>query len=123
VTAPGFPNFFTLVGPNTGLGSNSIVFMIEAQIEMIMKIVGLVRGRPGALVEVREEVERAFNARVQEKLRSTIWETGCHAWYHDASGRNCTLWPGLCSQYWVETQRFDAADYAITAGRSPAASA
>ena len=75
VTAPGFPNFYTLVGPNTGLGSNSIVYMIEAQIELVMRLVDLIRDRPGALCEVREDVERAFNERIQRKLRSTIWET------------------------------------------------
>jgi cation diffusion facilitator CzcD-associated flavoprotein CzcO len=121
VTAPGFPNFYTLVGPNTGLGSNSILFMIEAQVAMVMKLVGLVRDEPGALVEVREDVERAFNARIQEELRSTIWETGCQSWYHDDAGRNSTLWPGLCTRYLWETRRFRPADYAVTEGRSPAA--
>lgn len=114
ITAPGFPNIYTIVGPNTGLGSNSIVTMIEAQIELIMKLIGLVRDKPGALVEVREEVERAYNDRIQKRLRDTIWESGCQAWYHDAAGRNSTIWPGLCTQYWMETRRFDPAEYRVT---------
>ena len=116
VTAPGFPNFYTLVGPNTGLGSNSIVYMIEAQIELVMRLVDLIRDRPGALCEVREDVERAFNERIQRKLRSTIWETGCRSWYHDAAGRNSTLWPGLCTSYRMATRRFDPADYRVSVG-------
>ena len=116
VTAPGFPNFYTLVGPNTGLGSNSIVYMIEAQIELVMRLVDLIRDRPGALCEVREDVERAFNERIQRKLRSTIWETGCSSWYHDAAGRNSTLWPGLCTSYRMATRRFDPADYRVSVG-------
>jgi cation diffusion facilitator CzcD-associated flavoprotein CzcO len=113
VTVPGYPNLFLLVGPNTGLGSNSILFMIEAQVELAMRILGLVRDRPGALAEVRPEVERAFNEKLQAKLRRTIWETGCKAWYHDGQGRNSTIWPGLCSEYWLATRRFEPKDYVV----------
>jgi cation diffusion facilitator CzcD-associated flavoprotein CzcO len=116
VTVPGFPNFSLLVGPNTGLGSNSIVTMIEAQIELVMRLVGQVHDKEGALIEVREDVERAYNERIQDRLRETIWETGCQSWYHDAAGRNSTIWPGLCTQYWMETRRFDPREYRITAG-------
>ena len=90
--------------------------MIEAQIELVMRLVDLIRDRPGALCEVREDVERAFNERIQRKLRSTIWETGCSSWYHDAAGRNSTLWPGLCTSYRMATRRFDPADYRVSVG-------
>ena len=57
----GFPNLFFLVGPNTGLGHNSIVFMIESQIDYIADALGSMRRRGARTVEVRPEAEAAYN--------------------------------------------------------------
>ena len=44
-TVAGYPNLFFLVGPNTGLGHTSIVFMIESQIAYVLDALRTVRRR------------------------------------------------------------------------------
>ncbi|HVW32322.1 MAG TPA: NAD(P)/FAD-dependent oxidoreductase, partial [Acidimicrobiia bacterium] len=90
----GFPNLFLLVGPNTGLGHSSQVFMIESQIAYVLDAVRHI-GRTGAPLEVREDAEAGWDAGVQRAMARTVWTTGgCASWYLDATGRNTTLWPG-----------------------------
>jgi cation diffusion facilitator CzcD-associated flavoprotein CzcO len=113
-TISGFPNLFILIGPNTGLGHNSIIYMIEAQVEHIMKCLDLVRSQPAAYLDVREEVQRAYNDDIQRRLKDAVWATGCASWYIDARGRNTTLWPGLCVQFRRATRAFNAQDYRLT---------
>jgi cation diffusion facilitator CzcD-associated flavoprotein CzcO len=111
---PGFPNLFFLVGPNVGLGHNSIVFMIEAQLNYLVDALRQVRERGLRRVEVRPEVERAYNAELQGRLRRSVWNTGgCASWYLDATGRNSTLWPGFTFDFWRRTRRFDLEAYAV----------
>lgn len=112
-TVAGFPNLFLLVGPNTGLGHNSIIFMIESQIALIMSCVRELRRRPHATLEVREAAQREFNRKLQARLAGSVWQTGCGSWYIDARGRNTTLWPGFCAEFRVATARFDARHYRI----------
>jgi cation diffusion facilitator CzcD-associated flavoprotein CzcO len=112
---PGFPNLFMLLGPNTGLGHNSVVFMIESQIAYVMDCLRQMDERGLAAVEVREEAERAFSAAVDAKMRGTVWmEGGCKSWYLDANGRNSTLWPGTSWSFHQRVRRFDLANYDIT---------
>ncbi|MCC7413051.1 MAG: NAD(P)/FAD-dependent oxidoreductase [Gammaproteobacteria bacterium] len=115
----GFPNFFMLVGPNTGLGHNSIVFMIESQVRYILQAIRAIGSGRADSVDVRPERQRAFQQRIQRDLRSTSWQSGCRSWYLDEDGRNFTLWPGFTLSYWLRTRRWDAADYLLTR-RAPA---
>jgi cation diffusion facilitator CzcD-associated flavoprotein CzcO len=106
ISAAGFPNFFLLVGPNTGLGHNSIIFMIEAQVRYVLQAIRhLVRERVDAL-DLREDVQTASYREVQRRMRSTVWQSGCKSWYQSADGRNDTLWPGFTFDYWWRTRRF-----------------
>lgn len=109
----GFPNFFSIIGPNTGLGHNSIIFMIESQVGHIMRCIEVLRATPGAAIEVREDVQRAYNEEIQRRLAATVWSTGCASWYLDARGRNTTLWPGYCYQFRRAARRFDLGDYQL----------
>ena len=93
-TVAGFPNMYVLTGPNTGLGHNSIIYMIESQIRFAMEHLRVLEAAGAKSVEVSEEAEREFNAGLQAKLPGTIWASGCSSWYLDAHGRNTTLWPG-----------------------------
>ena len=111
----GFPGLFLLVGPNTGLGHNSIIFMIESQVHYVMKAVERIRDRPGTLLDVREDAQRGYNEDIQRRLAGTVWASGCASWYLDAHGRNTTLWPGFCFQFRQATRRFDPADYHVVA--------
>ena len=111
ITVAGFPNLFLLVGPNTGLGHNSIVFMIETQVRHVLRCLReLDRART---IEVRADAEREFNDWVQSKLDGTVWQTGCKSWYLDDDGRNRTLWPGFTFTYWWRTRTPKLADYEV----------
>ena len=109
---PGFPNLFMLLGPNTGLGHNSVVFMIESQIAYVMDCLRQMDRHGLAVVEAREEAERAFSASVDAKMRGTVWmEGGCASWYLDRNGRNSTLWAGTSWSFRQLTKRFDLSQY------------
>jgi cation diffusion facilitator CzcD-associated flavoprotein CzcO len=115
-TVAGFPNLFLVLGPNTGLGHNSMVFMIEAQTRYVLQCLRLLREGGRAELEVRPRVQSAFNRRIQERLRRAVWSVGgCASWYLDARGANRTLWPGSSFGYWLRTRRARTADYAVEA--------
>ena len=110
-TVPGFPNLFILLGPNTGLGHSSMVYMIESQIAYVMDALKAM-GDAG-VVEVRPEVEAAYHAEMQRRMQGTVWNTGCKSWYLDATGNNPTLWPDWTWRFRRRAARFDPADYVI----------
>jgi cation diffusion facilitator CzcD-associated flavoprotein CzcO len=117
-TVAGFPNLFIIVGPNTGLGHSSMVLMIEAQIRYIMGALDVLRARGLKSLDVRAEVQDAYNARIQQRLAGTVWNSGCVSWYMTASGKNTTLWPGYTLEFMARTRRFDAASYALEPERA-----
>jgi cation diffusion facilitator CzcD-associated flavoprotein CzcO len=112
----GFPNFFMLVGPNTGLGHNSIVFMIEAQLRYVMQCIRAARQQSAKSIELRPQVQQRFNRELQARIARTVWASGCKSWYFDRHGKNVTLWPGFTVEYWWRTRRARTQDY-IFAGR------
>jgi cation diffusion facilitator CzcD-associated flavoprotein CzcO len=118
ITIAGFPNFYMLLGPNTGLGHTSVVFMIEAQINYVADALRTLQERGVAVAEVRKEAQDASTRAVQRKLEGTVWSTGgCASWYLDDEGRNAVIWPGSTWPYKRLTLRFDPEAYDL---RSPA---
>ncbi|GAB3857865.1 flavin-containing monooxygenase [Dactylosporangium cerinum] len=114
-TVAGFPNLFLLLGPNTGLGHNSVVLMIEAQIEYVLGALRVLE-RGARSLEPRAEAQRAFTAAVDRRMAGTVWATGgCSSWYIDATGRNSTLWPGSTWRFRQRMKRFDVTAYEVTA--------
>jgi cation diffusion facilitator CzcD-associated flavoprotein CzcO len=112
----GFPNLFLLVGPNTGLGHNSIVFMIESQVDYVGDALATMRRRGARRVEVRPEAQAAYNAEVQQLTRGTVWVTGgCASYYIDRNGRNSSLWPTFTWPFRKRTREFDEGAYALGA--------
>ena len=111
LTVSGFPNLCLLMGPNTGLGSSSMVFMIEAQARYAVQCVRALRERALVSLDVRAEVQRAYDEEIQRKLRDTIWASGCTSWYQAPDGRIVALWPGLTLEYWARTRRLELDDY------------
>lgn len=109
----GFPNLFFIVGPNVGLGHSSMVFMIETQVGYIMKLLGHLKSRKARTLEVKAEVQDAFNQKLQEQLGGSIWATGCKSWYQHKSGKITALWPGFTFQFWLRARAVNAADYSI----------
>ncbi len=111
-TINGFPNLFVLVGPNTGLGHNSLVFMIESQIAYVLDALRHMADHDLARVEVRDDIVAAFNEDVQQRLEGAVWTAGgCKSWYLDEHGRNVTMWPGSTWRFRRATRRFDPAAY------------
>ena len=114
MTVSGFPNLFILLGPNTGLGHNSVVFMIECQTRYVAQAVTAVHETGMGGLDVRAEVQQRSNAAVQRRLAKGIWTRGgCTSWYLDARGVNRTIWPGYTVRYWLETRRFDPEDFEL----------
>jgi cation diffusion facilitator CzcD-associated flavoprotein CzcO len=112
-TVTGFPNLFILLGPNTGLGHNSMVYMIESQIAYVMDALREARRRGADVVEVREEVQARSNREIQKRMKGTVWSTGCKSWYMDEQGNNPTLWPDWTWRFRRRTARFDPAEYVL----------
>lgn len=104
-----------MTGPNTGLGHNSQVFMIEAQARYVVACLRGLHRRGGDWLEVRAEVQRAFNDWVRDRMAATVWETGgCRSWYRDPrSGRNTTLWPDTSVAFWRRTRRARMSGYLV----------
>jgi len=109
----GFPNLFLIVGPNVGLGHNSMVFMIETQVAYIMRLLAHMRDRGADVLDVRAAVQQRFNDELQTKLRGSIWATGCKSWYQHRSGKITALWPGFTFDFWRRTRAFDASHYEL----------
>lgn len=91
VMVAGYPNYFTTTGPNTGVGTTSVVYMIEQTVGWIMRAMEAA-GESGT-VSVRAEAQRSYNDRIQADLQKTVWASGCHSWYRRADGRIETLYP------------------------------
>lgn len=112
IAVPGFPNMFMMYGPNTNLGSGSIVYMLERQARYLRQAVELLATGVSTL-DVRPEVARRYDDELQRRLAGTAW-AGCHSWYRTASGRITNNWPGLVSEYHRRTRTLSPADYLVT---------
>jgi cation diffusion facilitator CzcD-associated flavoprotein CzcO len=115
MTVAGFPNLFIMYGPNTNLGSGSIIYQLESQMNYIVDAVRLLR-RSGGRLAVRAAVQRAFDSEMQSRLSTSVWQTGCSNWYVDENGRDSQNWPGFTLEYRWRTRRLDVADYESTSG-------
>ncbi|MFE4914821.1 flavin-containing monooxygenase [Streptomyces sp. NPDC056652] len=126
-TAAGFPNWMTIIGPNTGLGNSSMILMIESQLnymaDYLRQLDGLggrgggprgVGGSGRVALGPRPAAVRAWNHRVQERMKRTVWNTGgCTSWYLDEQGRNTTVWPGTTAEFRRATREVDLAEYEV----------
>ena len=122
VTVTGFPNLFMLMGPNTALAHNSIVIMIEAQVQYILQCLAWLRDGRLDTVEVHPDAQRRYNEEIEERFKRTVWsdrvETPargrplipCSTWYRHASGKNHVLWPGSSLSYCAMMRRADIRD-------------
>ena len=112
ITVPGFPNFFMLYGPNTNLGHNSIVFMLESQIAHVMRCLCRLRDERGRTIEVESPPFERYNARVQQRSQRTVF-AGCTSWYVDTHGRHTVNWPGFTTTYRWLTRHAGLAAYLV----------
>jgi cation diffusion facilitator CzcD-associated flavoprotein CzcO len=113
-TVAGFPNLFIMTGPNTGLGHNSMVFMVESQLNYIVDCLRAIGERGAEVVEVREDAQERYNEWLQGRLDGTVWTAShCSSWYLDDTGRNTTLWPSYSYGFRQLTRSFDADAYKL----------
>ncbi len=120
----GFPNLFLLIGPNTGLGHNSMVFMIESQVAYVLDAIEKMQAKRWKTVDVLPSAQAEFNQKIQTRLAKTVWQTGgCTSWYQTRDGKNTTLWPGFTVEFRLRTRRFHEEAYACVeeahAARAP----
>jgi cation diffusion facilitator CzcD-associated flavoprotein CzcO len=116
VTVNGFPNFFMMLGPNTGLGHNSVVLMIEAQVRYAMTCLKLMKRRNQRVIEVRAESQQRFVEEIYRRMGGTVWQSGgCKSWYQDpTTGDLTTIWPGSVVAYLRRTRSVAPSDYELT---------
>lgn len=111
ISTKGFPNIFQLLGPNTVLGHNSVIFMIESQVNYILQLIEAVEKSKTKAIVVKDVVQEEFNRKIQEKFAGTVWQSGCVSWYQQEGGKNFSLWPSYTWKYWLETKNANLADY------------
>ncbi len=114
ISVAGYPNLFLLVGPNTGLGHNSIIFMIEAQVRYTIKMLRKMTERGVRAVDVKFDSQARFNRDLQHSLAKTVWQSGCKSWYQTEDGKNSSIWPGSTFTYWAKTLQPNYRHYNFT---------
>ncbi|QRY43557.1 NAD(P)/FAD-dependent oxidoreductase [Mycolicibacterium boenickei] len=111
MAVPGFPNFFMLYGPNTNVGSNSVIFILEAQARYVVRALKHLRRKRKSYVAVRPSAMTAFLADIDRWMQGTVWLTRCSSYFRAPSGRVVTQWPRSARAFWSMTRRFRSADY------------
>ncbi|MGP4053679.1 flavin-containing monooxygenase [Mycobacterium sp. 4D054] len=121
MTVPGFPNFFMLYGPNTNVGSNSVIFILEAQAHYVVRALKHMRRRNRAYIEVRSDVMTRYLESIDAWMQGTVWLTRCSSYFRAANGRVVTQWPRSARAFWQMTRRFRPRDYVFAAPQSRSA--
>jgi hypothetical protein len=114
----GFPNFFMMYGPNTNLGHNSILFMLECQASYILRCIAETERRGCNEIDVSPEAMAQHCDRIQAELGETVWARIERSWYKNDAGRIVNNWPGTTFQYWRETRRPDFAAFRFATRRA-----
>jgi cation diffusion facilitator CzcD-associated flavoprotein CzcO len=113
MTVAGFPNWFILMGPNTGPGHTSVLIFTEAQISHTLEAIDLLRCDGVKFVDVRKDVQDRYNEALQKRMKHTSWSSGCNSWYLSKDGSNHSLFPGLAAEYVLRAQHFHTGDYEL----------
>ena len=112
ITVADMPNLFFLLGPNTALGHNSVVFMIESQIHYVAHAIAAVDKYGAQALAPSPRRPGAVQRRATGDLAASVWNTGgCRSWYLDEHGVNRTLWSGMTWQYWRATRSLNPSEY------------
>ena len=121
MAVPGFPNFFMLYGPNTNVGSNSVIFVLEAQARYVVRALRYLRRTAQVLCRGEAGGDgRASWPRSTEWMQGTVWTTRCNNYFRAANGRVVTQWPRSARAFWGMTRRFKPADFTFEPAVQPA---
>jgi hypothetical protein len=123
LTVSGYPNFFMLYGPNTNLGHNSIIFMMECQMSYVLSAIRALDEQGLRYLDLRPEVMAEFNRKLQAELSGTAWAAAGQSWYKDAAGRITNNWPYSTAWYWWCTRRIDLGEYHVVSRDAASADA
>jgi cation diffusion facilitator CzcD-associated flavoprotein CzcO len=115
ISPHGFPNLFVMGGPNTGLGHNSAIYIIESQVQYLLGAMQFLLAKPGRVIEVQAPTEEEFVRHLETKMEGTVWlSEGCHTWYVDSrNGRLTSLWPDFAHGFRRENGTFDPSAYDV----------
>ena len=118
-TAPGFPNLFIVTGPNTGIGHTSALFIIEAQIQYIMRAIEHTENTHSDAIEVKPEAEESYTTKIHQEMAKTVWQTGgCNSWYKSKSGKVIAMFPGFSFTFRRWAKHFKAKDHVLKSPQS-----
>ena len=112
-SAHGYPNLFFMTGPNSGPGHNSLLVFIEGQIDYAVRGITSILDSDLRYLDVRHDVQRRYNQRIQQRLTKTTWMSGCSSWYLTKDGFNASMYPGFATQYLRQMRHFRFADYDV----------
>jgi cation diffusion facilitator CzcD-associated flavoprotein CzcO len=111
INAHGYPNLFLMTGPNSGPGHNSLLVYVEGQLDYAVQGITTILGENLRYLDVRRDVQRRYNERIQKRLTKTTWMSGCSSWYLTADGFNASMYPGFATQYLRQMRDFRFGDY------------
>jgi cation diffusion facilitator CzcD-associated flavoprotein CzcO len=111
INANGYPNLFFMTGPNSGPGHNSLLVYVEGQLDYAVRGITTILGENLRYLDVRADVQRRYNERIQKRLTKTTWMSGCSSWYLTADGFNASMYPGFATQYLRQMRDFRFGDY------------
>jgi len=118
VSNSGYPNLFTLIGPNSGLGHNSVLYILESQVDHILKVLNLAESNDSNYINVTAGAQAKFNQKVQGRMTKMVWQTGgCTSWYHNSEGKNISLWPTYTFTFRKESLSVDESEFSFTPPR------
>ena len=115
INVHGYPNLFFMTGPNSGPGHNSLLVYIEGQLDYAVRGITTILDSDLRYLDVREEVQRRHNERIQRRLTKTTWMSGCRSWYLTKDGLNASNYPGFATQYLRQMRDFRHSDYEVVA--------
>jgi cation diffusion facilitator CzcD-associated flavoprotein CzcO len=114
---PRFPNLFLLYGPNTNLGHNSILFMIEQQVGYVLAALEQLRQRGATSMEVTDGAMARWEREVRRRAEETVWAEGCGSWYTTDDGRLTNNWVGRTTEYRRRLRRPRWTDWSFHVGK------
>lgn len=117
----GYPNYFVMNGPNSGLGAGtSVIDIVEIQASYIRQAIDFMHDNDVSWIEVTADAEQRYVEDVERRASGTVWlDGGCTSWYVDArSGKLTTLWPDFVSQFFRENGVFDPSAYICASAES-----
>lgn len=115
MTMPNFPNLFIMVGPNTGLGHQSMIFMMESQVAYVVPAIQHLLREDVGYMDVRADALEAWTEEMDRRNAHGVWASGCESWYLGKDRVNFTVWPGSTFEYRWRTRSFDVSKYRVVA--------